>query len=84
MVGLKNGEPGKTQRHDSINWLGSSLRILTVANNGAPGRIRTSNLLIRSQALYPIEPRAHKCFFLGARINTGPYSLSPSGEATGA
>lgn len=27
---------------------------------GAPGRIRTPNLLIRSQALYPVELRAHK------------------------
>ena len=26
--------------------------------NGAPGRIRTPNLLIRSQALYPVELRA--------------------------
>ena len=28
--------------------------------NGAPGRIRTYNLLIRSQMLYPIELRAHR------------------------
>jgi hypothetical protein len=27
--------------------------------NGAPGRIRTSDLLVRSQALYPAELRAH-------------------------
>ena len=27
--------------------------------NGAPGRTRTLNLLIRSQALYPIELRTH-------------------------
>ena len=26
--------------------------------NGAPGRIRTPNLLIRSQVLYPVELRA--------------------------
>ena len=26
---------------------------------GAPSRIRTWDLLIRSQALYPAEPRAH-------------------------
>ena len=26
--------------------------------NGAPGKIRTPNLLIRSQTLYPIELRA--------------------------
>ena len=28
-------------------------------NHGAPGRIRTSDLLVRSQALYPAELRAH-------------------------
>ena len=27
--------------------------------NGAPERIRTTNLLIRSQMLYPVELRAH-------------------------
>ena len=28
-------------------------------SSGAPGRIRTSDLLVRSQALYPAELRAH-------------------------
>ncbi len=28
-------------------------------NNGAPGEIRTPGLLVRSQALYPTELRAH-------------------------
>ena len=28
--------------------------------NGAPGGIRTPNLLIRSQVLYPVELRAHR------------------------
>jgi hypothetical protein len=28
--------------------------------NGAPGKTRTPNLLIRSQTLYPIELRAQK------------------------
>ena len=28
-------------------------------NDGAPERIRTLNLLIRSQVLYPVELRAH-------------------------
>ena len=27
---------------------------------GAPGKIRTPNLLIRSQTLYPVELRAHR------------------------
>lgn len=31
--------------------------------NGAPEEVRTPNLLIRSQVLYPIELRAHiACF----------------------
>ena len=29
-----------------------------IERNGAPGGIRTPNLLIRSQVLYPVEPRA--------------------------
>jgi hypothetical protein len=31
--------------------------------NGAPGEIRTPDLLIRSQSLYPAELRAHTCGF---------------------
>ena len=31
--------------------------------NGAPGEIRTPDLLIRSQSLYPAELRAHTCEF---------------------
>jgi hypothetical protein len=30
-----------------------------VRNNGAPGRIRTSDPQIRSLVLYPTEPRVH-------------------------
>ena len=30
-------------------------------SNGAPGRIRTSDPLVRSQMLYPAELRAHAC-----------------------
>lgn len=33
-------------------------RTLKVVKNGAPGRTRTSNLLVRSQLLYPLELRA--------------------------
>ncbi len=32
---------------------------LSVHNNGAPGRIRTSDRLVRSQVLYPAELLAH-------------------------
>ena len=41
-------------------------KIYIEALNGAPGRIRTSGLLIRSQSLYPAELRAH---FELARLN---------------
>ena len=34
---------------------------------GAPGRIRTSDLLVRSQTLYPTELRAHSFFDGGER-----------------
>ena len=37
---------------------------------GAPGRIRTPNLLIRSQALYPVELRARGGN--GIQAHTGP------------
>ena len=30
--------------------------------HGGPGRIRTCDLLIRSQTLYPTELQSHKCF----------------------
>jgi hypothetical protein len=45
--GSKDSEEEKTQEVDSI---------------GAPDWNRTSNLLIRSQVLYPIELRAHALF----------------------
>ncbi len=35
-----------------------ALRLITL-NNGARGRIRTSDRLVRSQVLYPAELRAH-------------------------
>ena len=34
------------------------LNIITLIN-GAPARSRTQNLLVRSQALYPVELQAH-------------------------
>ena len=30
-----------------------------ISYNGAPARSRTQNLLVRSQALYPVELQAH-------------------------
>ena len=38
----------------------SIMRVLV----GTPERIRTSNLLIRSEVLYPVEPRVHIKFVL--------------------
>jgi hypothetical protein len=35
-------------------------RLQVFAKDGAPGENRTPNLLVRSQALYPIELRAHR------------------------
>ena len=43
---------------------------LPSALHGAPGRIRTSDLRVRSPALYPAELRAHKTFSLTYRITT--------------
>ena len=47
-------------RHGSLNrchWNGALQRSNLASS--APGEIRTPNLLIRSQMLYPIELRAH-------------------------
>ena len=38
----------------------SKKRAAIFGGNGAPGRIRTPNLLIRSQVLYPVELRARR------------------------
>ena len=35
-----------------------------ITYNGAPARSRTQNLLVRSQALYPVELQAHFNFIL--------------------
>ena len=52
-----------------------------LGKNGAPGRIRTLNLLIRSQVLYPVELRApHDGLWLVhlriAKDNIKPHSSS--------
>ena len=41
--------------------------------NGAPGEIRTPDLLVRSQALYPTELRAH---FRPKTVAGGPITLA--------
>jgi hypothetical protein len=35
------------------------MSLIGKSENGAPGEIRTPGLLVRSQALYPTELRAH-------------------------
>ena len=47
--------------------------ILTLRLNGAPGAIRTRDLLVRSQTLYPTELRAH--FGAGDGIRTRDINL---------
>ena len=39
-----------------------------ISNNGAPARSRTQNLLVRSQALYPVELQAHFNFLFNYSI----------------
>jgi hypothetical protein len=39
--------------------VGSAQRLKTLLNPSVPGGIRTPNLLIRSQKLYPVELQAH-------------------------
>ena len=48
--------PGK---HQAIE-IEKKKRVFFMKKDGAPGRIRTPNLLIRSQILYPVELRAHR------------------------
>ncbi len=51
---------GRLRKERSGNEKAEGLREGRAAfKNGAPGRIRTSDLLVRSQALYPAELRAH-------------------------
>src|SRR5699024_5484882 len=52
---------GKTGFEPATPWSQTkcSTKLSYFPNYGAPERSRTPNLLIRSQALYPIELRAH-------------------------
>ena len=61
-------------RYDRVGSGGLDLLIL----NGAPGVIRTPDLLVRSQSLYPAELRAHAAVF------NWHYSGSRPAEARGA
>ena len=49
----------KSQTHGYRSFQGGN----RLTKNGAPERIRTTNLLIRSQMLYPVELRALKSDF---------------------
>ena len=65
---------GISLQHKALDW-------------GTPGRIRTPNLLIRSQTLYPIELRAqvtlsyHHIHSLYAREDSNPQPLGPEPNA---
>ena len=51
----RSGSPQAKSRAERGIWGRAKCR----RKNGAPGENRTPNLLVRSQALYPIELRAH-------------------------
>ena len=57
-------------------WLARSLGGLKEERENAPGRTRTSNLLVRSQPLYPIELRAldhrHPALLRMHRVDDSP------------
>ena len=46
-----------------------------------PGGIRTPNLLIRSQLLYPVELQTHRAPVLPAPGGTASRKLAPQGKA---
>jgi hypothetical protein len=54
--GARFGVPKKSPQLESVD---SSDDEQVVNRSGAPGRIRTSDPLVRSQMLYPTELRAH-------------------------
>jgi hypothetical protein len=59
---MGGGGPGKltsTEVQRPLNAEEMVLRKAGEEKNGAPGRSRTSDLLVRSQLLYPAELRAH-------------------------
>ena len=65
----------------------SRKRLKQERNNGAPGEIRTPDLLLRRQPLYPAELRARTdCFqftWVGEELQSSPFALnSERDEAT--
>jgi hypothetical protein len=51
-------------------WLNTKKRALARGNTGAPGGIRTPNLLIRSQMLYPLSHGCGRLLRLKPQSNT--------------
>ncbi len=51
-----------------LPWFSTSLKRFMTCKTGAPGEIRTPDLLVRSQTLYPTELRAHAFPFPLSRI----------------
>ena len=58
-----------TRKHGAVPSESQSLR---TGSGGAPKGIRTPNLLIRSQVLYPVELRAREqlCFLMVPELST--------------
>jgi hypothetical protein len=48
----------------------------SLKKDGAPEKIRTPNLLIRSQTLYPVELRAHLVHQKPMNQSAGNYSIA--------
>ncbi len=60
----RNARPtGRCEAGHQLRWWAGFIRACAVNIFGAPARNRTQNLLVRSQALYPIELRAQKCLY---------------------
>ena len=62
---------------------GAPRKFVLLNGNGAPEEIRTPNLLIRSQMLYPVELRARKPSLRGGvRRRGAPNEIAPAMQAT--
>ena len=55
---------GKTGFEPATSWSQTkrTTKLCYFPKNGAPGRSRTHNLLIRSQTIYPIDLQAHSYY----------------------
>jgi hypothetical protein len=60
---------GKTGFEPATSWSQTkrTTKLCYFPKNGAPGRSRTHNLLIRSQTIYPIDLQAHSLYFFNKK-----------------